>query len=200
MTRVRIYALGMLLVFSGLSGCGSSGPPRIVPDLPDASAADKAMELYDTNRDGFLDAKELEKAPGLKAALKQKDGKISKEEIAERIKGWADSHFGRVRVPCRVTHNGIPLGGAKVTFVPETFLGGTLQPGSGTTSVTGDVNVSCASGADSPVPGLSLGFYRVEITKAGENIPAKYNTETTLGAEVTGGYEARNGLKFELEY
>jgi hypothetical protein len=26
--------------------------------------------------------------------------------------------------------------------------------------------------------------YRVEITKAGETIPAKYNTASTLGAEV----------------
>ena len=44
-------------------GCGNSVPPRVLPDLPDASAASKAMELYDTNHDGFLDAKELEKCP-----------------------------------------------------------------------------------------------------------------------------------------
>ena len=54
--------------------------------------------------------------------------------------------------------------------------------------------------ADPTVQGLSPGFYRVEITKDGEKIPAKYNTETTLGAEVAGGSEARNGLKFELQY
>ena len=33
-------------------------------------------------------------------------------------------------------------------------------------------------------PGLSPGFYRVEITKEGDNIPAKYNTATTLGLEI----------------
>ena len=34
------------------------------------------------------------------------------------------------------------------------------------------------------VQGVPPGFYRVEITKAGEQIPAKYNTATTLGGEV----------------
>ena len=201
MTCVRIYALGVLLMFSGLPGCGSSGPPRVVPDLPDASAADKAMQLYDTNQDGFLDAKELEKAPGLKAALKQKDGKISKEEIAERIKGWADSRVGRIQITCRLTHNGNPLEGAKVEFVPEKFLGGTLQAGSGTTSKTGGAVISSPYAANPAVRGLSPGFYRVEVTKAGENIPAKYNSDTTLGAEVASGSEAeQHGLKFDLQY
>ena len=44
------------------------------------------------------------------------------------------------------------------------------------------------------------GFYRVEITK-GNEIPAKYNTETILGQEVAAdvaGISSR--LVFELEY
>jgi hypothetical protein len=204
MTLVRVYALGVLLMSSGFTGCGGSDPPRVVPDLPDASAADKAMQLYDTNHDGFLDAQELEQAPGLKAALQQvdtnQDGKISKEEIAVRIKLWAELQIARMPVVRRVTHNGQPLAGAKVVFVPEKFLGGTIQSGSGTTSAMGVVDVSSPYAADPKVKGLSPGFYRVEITKAGENIPAKYNTETTLGAEVGGGRDAKNNLTFDLEY
>ena len=200
---VRACALVMLLMFSGLMGCGNTLPPRVLPDLPDASAASKAMELYDTNHDGFLDAQELEKSPGLKAAIKQvdtnNDGKISEQEIAERIKSWADSHLGRIQVVCRVTHNGQPLADAKVVFTPETFLGGKIQPGTGTTSQTGFANISCPS-ADPSVKGLSPGFYRVEITKDGEPIPAKYNTETTLGAEAAGGREGNSGLTFDLQY
>ena len=77
---------------------------RVVAELPDASAAGKAMELYDTNHDGFLDAKELEKTPGLKAAIKQigtgKEGRISEQEIADRIKMWADSRVGRMQIAC----------------------------------------------------------------------------------------------------
>ena len=54
---------------------------------------------------------------------------------------------------------------------------------------------------DPKVGGLSPGFYRVLITKDGEKIPAKYNTETTLGAEAANGSQAdQHGMKFDLEY
>ena len=200
----RASAVGGLLMFMGVLGCGNSVPPRVLPDPPDASAAAKAMELYDTNRDGFLDAKELEKVPGLKAALKQldtnHDGKISEQEIADRIQFWADSHAGRVPVRCMVTHNGKPLANAKVVFAPEKFLGGALQAGSGTTAESGYASISCDYAADPSVQGLSPGFYRVEITKDGEKIPAKYNAETTLGAEASIGRDSSGGLNFELQY
>ena len=200
----RVCLCGGLLIFSGLIGCGSSVPPRVVPDRPDPSAAAKAMELYDTNHDGFLDAKELEQVPGLKAASEQLDtkheGKISEQEIADRIRGWADSRIGRMQVTCRVMHNGQPLAGAKVVFVPETFLGGTLQSGTGTTSEAGYADISSPYPADPSIKGLSPGFYRVEITKEGEPIPAKYNLQTTLGAEAAVGMEKTPNLNFELQY
>ena len=93
------------------------------------------MELYDTNHDGFLDAKELEKAPGLKAALKEvdadHDGKISQQEIADRIKYWADSRAGRIPMTCLVTRNGKALVGAKVVSHRRSSWGArsSLAPG-----------------------------------------------------------------------
>jgi len=202
---MRAGALVALLMFPGLLGCGNSVPPAIVPDLPAASAASDALKLYDKNGKGFLDAKDLEQVPGLKAAIKQvdanHDGKISEQEIADRIKSWADSQIGRMPVMCRVMHGGKPLAGAKVVFVPEKFLGGKLQPGSGTTSAMGFASISCPYEANARVQGLSPGFYRVEISKEGERIPAKYTSETTLGAEVARDAEAAgNGLKFDLQY
>ena len=135
--RLRTCVLAMLLLFSGLMGCGNSVPPRVLPDLPDASAASKAMELYDTNHDGFLDAKELEKVPGLKAAFKRSTPTTTARFPSRTLP--IGSRTGPIRVSggcrssARVTHNGKPLAGAKVVFVPEKFLGGTLQSGSGTT-------------------------------------------------------------------
>ena len=40
---------------------------------------------------------------------------------------------------------------------------------------------------DQLLPGLPPGVYRVAVTKDGVTIPARYNTETTLGCEVFGG-------------
>ena len=74
--------------------------------------------------------------------------------------------------------------GATVTFDPEEFLGASFQPCSGVTDDRGEVFISRPG---SQIPGIYLGFYRVRITKEKANgdemIPAKYNTETTLGFE-----------------
>src|SRR5277367_3599336 len=96
---MRINVFGLMLLTSSVIGCGHSMKPAVLPDRPDAAAASKAMELYDTNHDGYLDAKELEKVPGLKAAIKEVAGdhadKISKEQIEARIRSWAESGIGR---------------------------------------------------------------------------------------------------------
>ena len=55
-----------------------------------------------------------------------------------------------------------------------------------------------ASGlAEQGFSGVHCGMYRVAVTKNGldgkESVPAKYNTETTLGLEVAPDVPARNG-------
>ncbi len=204
MTRYEKASIVLAVIACfGLSGCSGSSPPRVQPEVPDADAANKAMELYDTNHDGFLDSSELEKVPGLKAALAEidanHDGKISKQEIADRIRSWADSRAGRVPMRFRVTHNGSPLVAAKVVLVPEKFLGGTLKSGSGTTSETGTAIISAPNPVNPKIGGVSPGFYSVEIGKDGESIPARYNTATTLGTEAC-SEQNRAGLTFDLNY
>jgi hypothetical protein len=203
--RVRFVMGGRYMVlaaaFMVASGCGYSGPPRTYPDRPDPRAGENAIKLYDTDKDGFLDAKELEQVPGLKAAIKQvdldKDGKISAAEISARIQAWAAFNVGRLSVSCRITHNGVPLTGATVKLVPEKFLGEQLQTAEGTTDSHGVAAMKTAGQR-----GVCPGFYRVEITKAGEAIPAKYNTETRLGQEAANDAAGvENGIaKFDLEY
>jgi hypothetical protein len=198
----QVSVLLVLTACSGLIGCGGSTPPRIQPEAPDSSAASDAMDLYDANHDGFLDVEELAAAPGLKAAFKDIEskhgGRISKQDIADRIKSWADSRAGRVPLRLRVTHNGSPLAGAHVVLVPEKFLGAAIKSGSGTTSATGAAIVSTPNSVSPKVSGVAPGFYRVEITKEGEAIPAQYNTATTLGAEACS--EQTHGLNFDLNY
>jgi hypothetical protein len=176
-------------------------PPKYKP----AEAAAKAMELYDADKDGKISGDELEKAPGLKAALKvmktDKEKGVTADQIKERIQKWLDSRIGRTSLSCMVTHNGQPLAGATVKFVPEKFLSKySPDTATGVTNQTGMAMLSVPTGNDLP-PGLPPGIYRVEITKNGEDIPAKYNTETVLGQEVSlDNIDMQMGIKFNLKY
>ena len=200
----------VLALFLAAAGCDSS-PSRVLPMPIDSDAGQKAVAQLDANHDGKLDAEELAKAPGLlagmAATLKSNNGAITAEDINARIRQWQDSGAGRVYTRCRVFHvsrTGVkpikkPIVGAEVKLIPESFQGSGLSIGSDTTDQRGIAKVKQASrGGDDPAVGMSPGFYRVEITKGAE-IPAKYNTATTLGAEVSA--ETANSDKvFELEY
>src|SRR5262245_3451268 len=57
----------LLLLALCLTGC-SSGPPAVhAPALSPEEAGRQALAEYDANKDGFLDAKELEQCPALKS-------------------------------------------------------------------------------------------------------------------------------------
>src|SRR5436190_23332328 len=109
-----------LLGFALTTGCAPSGGARVdPPSMSPSSAAREALALYDANKDGFLDAAELEKCPALKANLKKYDtngdGKLSADEIAARLQHIRDSKIGRLSSAAVVTLNGRPLANAKVT-------------------------------------------------------------------------------------
>ncbi|MBN2216110.1 MAG: hypothetical protein JW719_01910 [Pirellulales bacterium] len=181
-------------------GCNRT-PSRVHPPGIDADAAGKAaMDQYDANKDGKVAGEELQKAPSLNAAIdnldKDGDKAVSAEEVTERIKAWQDSRLGRTSIMIAVTYRGQPLDGAKVVFEPEQFLGAEVQPASGTTDPYGRATLNIEN---SKIPGIAPGLYKVKITKDGMNIPAKYNTETTLGAEVArDAKDAETGPTFNL--
>jgi hypothetical protein len=144
----------------------------------------------------------LDNAPSLSAARAQidsnEDGKITAKEIADRISEWHDSRMGSQTVNCIVRKGGLPLDGATVTFDPEEFLGTKVQAATGVTDKSGIAGVSMPG---SDPPGVAPGLYLVRITKQGEEIPAKYNTETTLGQEVAidAAQLGFGSVNFELE-
>jgi hypothetical protein len=191
----RCTTIGCGLVLAALlavgSGC-SRGAPRIHPPSISASgAAARAIKMFDANGDGKLTGAELDKCPGLKSAAARldPDGRgITAEMIAARITSWQGVRIGRMPVVGTVLHNGKPLAGAMVRFVPEKFLGLDDDPkwiATGTTGQSGGVSVSVPTSGDQlDPPGAPAAFYRIEVTKPGLNIPAKYNTETVLGEEI----------------
>jgi hypothetical protein len=193
-------------IFAICVGCPKT-PDRIYPPGISSTAAADAIAQYDTNKDGKISGEELDKCPAIKAAIAQIDkagtGGVTADMIAARIKEWKESKLGKMSVSCRVTRNGEPLEGAEVKFVPEKFLGTELKVATGKTDVNGQAMMSVPDDPAKPnePPGMPPGLYRVEITKAGENIPAKYNTETTLGQEIAQGAQGmQNGVKFDLIY
>jgi hypothetical protein len=183
----------LLLLASGCSGSDSLSPPSISP----SQAASQALASFDANKDGLLDAKELEKCPSLLGALKKidknNDGRLSADEIAERLQ-----LFQRVGMltsaRVEVTLDGAPLAQAKVTLVPEPFMGATFKTASGVTDAAGNAPLEVEGAFKGLVP---MGYYRVDISKknaAGqEAIPARYNLQTILGQEVAPDGEERGG-------
>ncbi len=196
-----MLAIGLVLS----TGC-SKGPSRLHPPSIDASAAgSQAVEMYDADRDGKISGAELDKCPALKAAIKQIDpsgeNAITAAKITARVKQWQDSKLGRMSMSCTVLRNGRPLANAEVNFVPEKFLGENVKTATGKTDKNGVAMISVPTKDRSDPPGVAPGLYRVEVTKAGEKIPAKYNMETTIGQEVALDAEGiQKGIRFDLKY
>jgi hypothetical protein len=205
----RIMA-GYMLVLAVLVvsvGCPHT-PARIHPPSINASAAGaKAIELYDTNKDQKLTGDELDQVPGLKAAITKVDPAkqgVTAEAITDRIKAWQNSRLGRMSLACTVTRNGRPFADADVKFIPEKFLGldDPKWIATGKSDQNGMVMISVpTSGQREDPPGVPPGFYRVEITKTGMNVPEKYNTKTTLGQEVANdAVGIMEGIRFDLKF
>jgi hypothetical protein len=143
--------------------------------------ADAAMTQSDTNSDGILDANELLAAPGLKAAAEAEggsadvngDGKLTKDEIKERIAYYQQRATGMENVPMNVLLAKQALAGATVEIIPEPFLAGVLTPATTTTRDNGFALLET----------VKPGMYRVKVTHP-SGIPPKYNDSTTLGIEV----------------
>jgi hypothetical protein len=174
-------------------GCHSK-PPRTPQAKYPNDAGQKAMEKYDTNKDGKLSGAELGRCPALTAALAKidtaGDGTITADKIDARIAKWVESKTASARVFFIVRRNGKPFRGAVVKLVPEPYLGNEVS------EITGET----ADGGAAMVAGAP-GFYRVEITKAGEKVPARYNTQTTLGQELALDAEgAGRPIAINLQY
>jgi hypothetical protein len=188
------------------AGC-PAGPSRVeAPAFDPQKAASKALELFDTDGSGTIAGKELDQSPGLKSALaamdQDSDGGLSPEEISDRIAQIVESKLGAMQVACVVLHRGQPLPGVQIRFVPEPFLDGVIQPAEGTTT-DGGMGIATLQSAGGQTSGIQPGFYRVELSRqvnGREMLPAKYNTQTVLGGEVSFDNPAlREGiLRFEI--
>ncbi len=183
----RTFLLSLWVLVPG-SGCGSG--QVAAPTYQPAEVARQAMAQYDSNQDGQLQAKELERCPALKKSLahmdKNGDGGLDEGEIEKRLLSYRESQVHFMSVLGRVHKDGQPVKGALVTLMPEKFHGSALQPARGTSGADGQV-VWKMEGEN--IPGMvACGFYRIEVSlkdsSGRETLPSRFNTETTLGREV----------------
>jgi hypothetical protein len=191
-SRLWCYAITLMVPATAVPGCGGrGGVPKLSFNV--SQAADAALAEFDANHDGALAGTELAACPGIQGALtnfdKNGDSRVDGEELRNRFQVWLDSPT-RVTMPrCVVKLDGQPLSNAVVEFVPEKILAVALLPGSGTTGEDGMCGISIQPSDASQGPqlarGVRLGLYRVSITHPTAKIPAKYNTQTTLGVEVS---------------
>jgi hypothetical protein len=185
-------------VIPPVAGC-SRGPARVpAPSIDPEAAARQAIELYDKNHDLALSGEELTRCPGIRATLSMYDqdgnGLVDEHEIARRLGELLKNRVGLTQLRSRVTYRGGPLSEATVVFEPEPYLGDELQAAQGTTGAHGSAQMSIAEeNLPQNVRHMKLihyGTYKVRITHPEIKLPARYNSETTLG------YETRVGDPF----
>jgi hypothetical protein len=166
-----------------------------MPETNPNGAAQLALEKYDTNKDGQIKGEELVGAPSLASALgvfdANNDRGIDPDEIAARISAWHDSQIPLAPLRITVNRGQNPIVGATVKLIPEDFLGDDFRAADGITDEFGIAIISIPEDnrptPDSPT-GVQFGLYRIEITQqenGKEAIPSKYNSESTLGIEVS---------------
>jgi hypothetical protein len=115
------------------------------------------------------------------------DGSITQQEIEARIAQFVSANIGQTTLQIRVVKNGRPLPGATIKMVPEPFLGENIKTAWGS---TGDAGVAVMDIRDEDLPesergirGVHVGTFKLEVTHPSITIPAKYNTQTSLGYE-----------------
>jgi len=191
--KLRLRFRSCRIVTLLLAGwCGCSRAPVAAPQFSPGASARAAIEEFDANQDGSLDANELAKCPGLQAAKDRIDadgnGGLSEAEISARIAAYGKNTAPLTPLRCQVLFGGQPLAGAKVTLVPERFLGEAIGAADGVTDVAGNALLSISEFSQQGYSGVFCGLYRVRISDTDpsgrERLPAKYNAETTLGQEV----------------
>ncbi|MEX2141238.1 MAG: hypothetical protein WD894_18380 [Pirellulales bacterium] len=193
-------------VLAAMLVCGCSfGPDRVeVPQIDPAQAASAAVEQYDSDKDQNISQNESLACPALAGSFKlydaNHDGLVSKAEVESRLEAMLGTGIGRMPCMCVVYagDSDRPIEGARVRVVPEPFLGGAIQPGEG---VTNDRGIAKPVTIDAPpgLPGIEFGLYRVHITHDSLKIPARYNTATELGFELSPLERNRDTFEFRLK-
>lgn len=187
MIAFRSAALMLLASATLIVGCMGAKGRVEAPELDPPSMAQGAMDLCDSNTDGFIDKTEVKQSPALNFALDDidtdGDKKISHDELLDRFTIYKETAVGLQGITMHVVQrNGDGLMGATVRLVPEPFMPDSIEEATGEVIDPGNGLVEIMTLP--PDPGVRVGMYRVEVTSDDVKVPSKYNTDTKWGIEV----------------
>lgn len=182
---LRLHVLTALALVTGCQFVGDTGPSP-----PSAERCAKAaFAALDKDGDGFLGRKELQACPALLNALEKydldRDGKVSFEELVQRFRRFCRSQPPTKSVTFQVLLEEKPLVGADVRLEPEPFVQPPCKPAVGLTDTMG---LTAPRTPELGLAGVYCGLYRIVISlkdpDGREQLPSRYNVETTLGQEI----------------
>lgn len=176
----------VLLLLAGMIGC-TGRKSRITSGLGDPAETTKALfQALDKNSDGSIQGDELAGCPGLAASLGgwDTDGNkgISTTEAQQRFEKWKAMRVGAINASTTLNLNGSPLRGAKVEWVPESWMGSGFPTATSTTDPSGRAIAKVSSNGDRDASlgdGLPPGCYRLVITHP--EVPEKYRVNSQAG-------------------
>jgi hypothetical protein len=178
-------AIGVL----ALAGCSQPGTQLLeapVPNYDPDAIARAILTEFDKNGNGSIEPDEARVCPALAGAFAaidtNNDRRLSADELRKRVEAYAASPTGSIEVGCVVRLDEQRLAGATVTFVPEACMGQWLKPAVGTTDDSGSCGEYKIDGKT--YRGIAPGLYKIQVTKDGAAIPARFNSQTILGKEV----------------
>lgn len=164
-----------------------------MPKYDAEAIAKAALADFDKDGNGSIDASEARACPALSASFAaidtNGDRKISADEIKKRVEAYAAGSTGSVPVAILVQMDGKALVDATITLVPEACMSSVLKTATAKTNQEGLCNEFQIDGKN--YRGLAAGWYKIQVTKEGANVPARYNTQTTLGTEII--HDTRRG-------
>lgn len=205
MTAPLMTVVLMTAVLMTSAGCPKLSGERANAPLPDPDeTAAAAMAKYDGNGDGSLSADEIAGSPGLVVAKTRidvdGDGQLNEQEIVDYFDLYIEAGVTLKTVEVTATLDGRPLVGATVTLIPDDIHSDATKQA---TAVTGSGGRCQLVSEGATYPAVQMGLYRVTVSLddgGGEQIPAKYNTESDIGIEVSApaASEIKHGVQLEL--
>lgn len=192
--------------------CGCSNRPAAIAqvEVDPVAVASSLLESYDGDGDDALSADETQ---GFGCVEKyfgsydvNNDGRLDREELSGRIGDVVfNPHKRFMSGECVVKRKGRPLTNATVHLKPLACLSGVIPPAAGVTNPAGFARLrldekDLPAGAP-PFPGLVRpGLYRVEVTHASIPVPARFNSQSVLTAEISSASLNEGPILVDLDF